>query len=423
MVARGRRLRVALVVPRRPPFRGRPALARLRRESRRFRNSLLNAPLPNLALLTLAGHTPEGIEVRYLDENAGARPADWNCDIAAITALTCQAPRAYALAETFRRRGSHVVLGGPHATALPREAAKHADTVIRGEAELLWERFLGDFLDGRPARSYTMEAGKSDHRSRVALPRYDLLSPNRWGTVPLQVGRGCPLGCEFCSVATLYGKTYRHKEIDQVVEEAALIRRLWGGRPLRIFFADDNLHFRGRFMENLLEAVARLGVEWVAMADLRVGLSRHLVRSMAGAGCRRLLVGLEGIDWNGAGDPRGREAGGRSPGECGRLIREIRSAGIAVSGMFMVGRDHDRPEVFGKMKDFIADTGLDDVQVAIQTPLLGTRLYERLSRQRRILSPRDWSKFDFFNVVYRPKGITPIQLLRGQTGICRRVYG
>jgi radical SAM superfamily enzyme YgiQ (UPF0313 family) len=421
-LARDKRLRVALVVPRRPSFRGRPALARLRRESRRFRSSPLNATLPNLALLSLAGHTPDTIEVRYFDENAGDRPTDWKCDVAAITALTCQSPRAYALAGTFRRKGVHVVLGGAHATALPREAAKHADTVINGEAERLWERFLEDIFHGRPARTYTRSAGKSDHRSRAALPRYDLLAPGRWPLVPLQVGRGCPLGCEFCSVATLYGKTYRHKEVDQVTEEVALIRRHWRGRPLRIFFADDNLHFRGPFMESLLEAVALLGVEWIAMADLKVGLSPRLVRRMAEAGCRRLLVGLEGIDWEASGNRRGKKPGGRSPEECAKLIGEIRSSGIAVSGMFMVGRDDDPPGVFGKMRDFIASTGLDDVQVAIQTPLPGTRLYERLSRQGRILSPRDWSKYDFFNAVYRPKGISRTQLLRGQTEILRRVY-
>jgi len=207
------------------------------------------------------------------------------------------------------------------------------------------------------------------------------------------------------------------------VEEIAFIRRHWRGRPLRIFFADDNLHFRGRFMESLLEAVARLGVEWVAMADLKVGLSPRLVRYMAEAGCRRLYIGLEGIDWK-ASSNRGKGAKeGRSPGECGKIIREIRSSGMAVSGMFMVGRDHDGPGVFGEMRDFIAGTGLDDVQVAIQTPLPGTRLYDRLRRGGRLVSPPEWGKYDFFNVVYRPKGMSPIQLLRGQAMIYRQVYG
>lgn len=419
---RKRKTKIALVVPRTPFAAGRPGLTRLRREQGRFRGSVLHGPLPNLALLTLAGHTSEHFDVVYLDENAGARPETFDGEIAAITSITCQAPRAYALADHFRRRGTCVVLGGAHPTALPREARRHSDTVITGEAEGLWESFLRDYLSGSPAKTYAPAEGTHCNLRSARVPRYELLRARRFRTIPVQVGRGCPVHCEFCAVEAVHGSRYRHKKIEQVLEEVAVIKSIWKGKTFKLFFTDDNLHLNRRFAGRLLEALAPLEVEWSAIADIGIARDRTFLRALAEAGCRRLLVGFEDA-LPGGGGLQETVRTGRSREEYGELITKIRSSGIAVSGMFMVGRDGDRPEVFHGLRDFIRANRITDAQVAIQTPLPGTRLFARLKRQGRLLLPCDWSKFNFYHVVYRPRHMSPMQLLRGQTQLLREVYG
>jgi radical SAM superfamily enzyme YgiQ (UPF0313 family) len=414
-------LRVAFVVPRTPPMTSRPGLARLWASSPRLRKSIFHAPLPSLSLLALAGHTPDGFRLRYLDENFQTLPTRLDCDIAAITSITCQAPRAYALASRFRKGGAHVVLGGVHPTVLPAEAAGHADTVIVGEARGLWEQFLEDCVEGRPKSLYRPGEGKACGSG--GLPGYGLLQPSRHRTVPVQLGSGCAWNCDYCSVAAVHGQRYRRKRLARVLEELKFIRSRWKGSPVRIFFVDDRLRFQGEYMGRLLEELASLGLEWVAQADISALSSERLVRQISRAGCRRLLVSVDPDDGRGSDARRRPERWEEGLAMCSEALRRVRRHGMELSVMFMLGRDGDGLDLFRRLEDFLREMKVSDVLAAIQTPLPGTALYRRLRRQGRIAPGRSWSRFNFFSVVYRPSGSSPQQVAAAQTRLLRTVYG
>ena len=412
---------LALVVPRTPLIARRPALKRLWSENERFRTSSFFFPLPNLGLLTLAALTGEEFEVSYHDENVAALPRGKRFDIVALTSMTCQAPRAYRLAKRFRAAGAHTVLGGIHPTVLPEEAGAHADTVITGEGEPSWPLFLRDFLAGRPGRRY--RAGGFCDLSLQPVPRYDLIPPGRYRAVPLQVGRGCSLGCEFCSVGAVHGTRHRHKSLEQVRAEIAAVRAISSAARPRIFFTDDNLHLHRAFLRELLETVAPLKVNWMAQMDAAAAKDPALLKLMADSGCTQLLVGFESLNPENLAQIQRRGPKRALFAEYGDLVRAIQSHGIRVLGMFIVGLDEDRPGVFGELRDFILETRMHDAQVTIQTPLPGTALRERLERAGRLLDhDGGWSRYNFFDVLFEPLHLTRGQILRGQSSLYREIY-
>src|SRR4030042_4128311 len=188
---------------------------------------------PPLVLPLLAGLTPKDVNVRLIDENVEEADVDAPTDLVAMTCMTASAPRAYALCDAFRERKIPVVIGGIHPTVMPDEAALHADAVIIGEAEPVWDEVLKDFGANRLKPRY----GYDGH---IALggfpfPRRDLLMARRYLTINVvQTARGCPNDCSFCTVSAVAGRKYRFRPIDEVIEE---IRMLSGW----IGLVDDNI--------------------------------------------------------------------------------------------------------------------------------------------------------------------------------------
>ena len=414
------RPKLALVVPRTNLMARRPALKRLWRENERFRTSSFFFPLPNLGLLTLAALTGEEFEVSYHDENVAALPRGEHFDIVALTSMTCQAPRAYRLAERYRAAGAHTVLGGIHPTVLPEEAGDHADTVITGEGEFSWPLFLRDFLAGSPRRRY--RAGGFCDMAQLPVPRYDLIPAGAYRAIPLQVGRGCSLGCEFCSVGAVHGTRYRHKTLEQVHAEIAAIHAVSKAARPRIFFTDDNLHLHRPFLGSLLETVTPLKINWMAQMDAAAAKDPALLRLMADSGCTQLLVGFESLNPDNLALIQEHGPKRTLFAEYGELVRTIQSHGIRVLGMFIVGLDEDRPGVFRQLRDFILETRMHDAQITIQTPLPGTALRDRLARAGRLLADGGWSRYNFFDVLFRPLHLTRGQILRGQSRLYREIH-
>ena len=287
---------IALLVPKTNRIAKRPALTTLWQKNSRFRESSFFFPLPNLALLTLAGFVDDSFELEYHDENVGKIKLSDNCQIVAITSMTCQANRAYQLAETYRKKGIYVVMGGMHPTVMPEEAMKHADTVITGEAEDLWPTFLADHKAGRPKKIYKSSRKSPYNLQKATIPRYDLVRPQDYRAMPVQVGRGCPLACEFCSVEVVHGRRYRHKDPEQVVEEIRFIKKIWQTHRPRIFFTDDNLHLHREVTSRLLEKLIPLKINWMAQMDISVGRDEELLKLMAKSGCSQLLIGFESLN-------------------------------------------------------------------------------------------------------------------------------
>ena len=250
-----------------------------------------NAPL---ALITVAGLTPDHWDVRLVDENVEPIDLDQPCDLVGITAMNTQAQRAFALAHEFRLRGRTVVMGGPFATLQPHRCSQHADVLVTGEAERTWPRFCRDFESRAHGATY-------DEREPVDLalspvPRYDLLRPRAYAALPLQTTRGCPYSCEFCDIIVMHGRRVRTKPVDHVIAEMDAARAAGADS---IFFTDDN------FIGNLKNAKALLGriVErreetgatplLFTQATVNLAEQPALLDLMVRAGFTRIFLGIE----------------------------------------------------------------------------------------------------------------------------------
>lgn len=349
--------------------------------------------------------------MRLTDEALDPVRFDQPADLVGLTALTSTAPRAYQIADEFRARGVPVVMGGMHASALPEEALQHVDAVVVGEAEGLWPQVLEDFQRGRLQRLYRRE----QHPSLVGLPapRRDLIDPRRYyARATLQASRGCPFDCAYCTVTCFFGHTYRCRPVDEVVAECAALR----ARPL--VFVDDNIVGKPSYAQQLFARLRDLHTTWVSQASTTMVQTPDLLRRASEAGCRLLFVGLETLS------PANLARVGKRINVVGKyrdLIRRLHDLNISCVGSFMFGMDEDDEDVFDRTADFADEVGLDVGQFSILTPLPGTRLYDSLEAEGRIID-RDWSKYDGGHVVFRPLRLSVEALEAGFRRLYERFY-
>ena len=377
--------------------------------------------LPSLGALTLAGLTPAKFEVAYHDvPDVDAIEELPDCDLAAISFLTAQAPAAYRLADRYRAAGVPVVVGGLHVTALPDEAASHADAVVIGEGEPVWGTLLEDFSSGRLLPRYSATGYEWD-LDEGPLPRYDLLDPSRYNRITVQTQRGCPWRCEFCASSIMLTPKYKTKSVDRVIAEVRAIKQVWPD-PF-IEFADDNTFVEREHSRALMRALSAERVRWFTETDIGVADDPELLELMREAGCAQVLVGLESPHESGmAGLETRRDwKRGRLP-DYRNAIERIQSAGITVNGCFVLGLDGDGPEVFDDIASFAEESGLVDVQITVLTPFPGTPLYRRLKEEGRLLADGEWEKFTLFDVTFQPLNMSVAELRGGLRDLARRLY-
>jgi len=372
---------------------------------------LRKAVSPPLSLLTVAGLTPEKHEVRLLDEGLEEVPEDLEADLVGITATTAAAPRAYEIADRLRARGIPVVLGGIHPSALPEEALEHADAVVVGEAEGQWEQLLADFEAGEMKPVYRRE-GWGDLES-VPSPRYDLVDPRRY-FLPnaAQTTRGCPFDCDYCSVTTFFGRTYRTRRIEDVRADVEKMP------PGPIVFVDDNIMGKPSYSKKLFAALRELGRMWGSQASVTMLKTPELIAEAARSGCKILFVGLETLSQT---NLAAVGKGFNVVGMYRELVRRLHDHGISIIASFMFGLDDDDPDVFDRTLEFVLANKIDSCMFSILTPLPGTRLFDRLHREGRILDT-DWRHYDGAHVTFRPANMTPEQLLEGYHRAYAQLY-
>jgi len=365
---------------------------------------------PPLLLPLLAGLTPPEVEVRLVDENVEPVATDADADWVAITCMTASAPRSYEIADTFRRRGIPVVMGGIHPTVMPDEAAAHADAVVIGEAEPVWRTVVDDLAAGRLQARYRQEAYPD--LSGLPRPRRELLRVERYLTTNVvQTARGCPNACAFCTVSTVAGRRYRFRPIDEVIEEVRSLRG-WVG------FVDDNITGNPTRAKQLFEALIPLRLRWVGQGDLTIAKDPELLALAARSGCHALFMGLESLSQENL------RATHKVPNvglDMGAAIRQIHGAGIEIIGSFVLGLDGDDRDVFARTVEFAERHKLVAAQFAVLTPFPGTAIRAQFERDGRILD-HDWSHYTMSNVVFRPQHMTDLELQQGQRYAYGRFY-
>jgi radical SAM superfamily enzyme YgiQ (UPF0313 family) len=324
------------------------------------------------------------------------------------------------LGRRYCELGVPVVIGGPHATALPDEAAAFCDAVVVGEGELYWNDVLVDCAAGRLKQVYGGDDAQFD-LADAPVPAFSLLDISKYNRLTVQTSRGCPHKCEFCGSSVILTGRYKQKPMAKVIQEIDAILDVWE-HPF-IEFADDNSFVDHAYWKELLPALGRRKVKWFAETDLSVSEDDRLLDLMRGSGCAQVLIGLEspiqaglaGIemrtDWKYKRFPRYKDA-----------VRNIQSHGITVNGCFVIGLDGHTTDIFDEVYEFVRDVGLYEVQVTILTPFPGTPLYARLAAEGRLLEPCNWDKCTLFDINYRPANMSVEELSAGFKRLAVQLY-
>ncbi|MCZ7582645.1 MAG: B12-binding domain-containing radical SAM protein [Deltaproteobacteria bacterium] len=366
-----------------------------------------------LTLPYLAGMTPPdwdaSIRIDALDPVAGDEPAD----LVAMTAMTQRAPRAYQIAEKFRRRGIPVVLGGAHVDLLPEEGERHADAVAVGEVEAIWPDILRDAEEGTLRSRY--QAPALPAMANLARPRFDLIKNARYYTLlwPVQTTRGCPYRCNYCTVTTIYGAKYRHRPVEEVVEDIKAIRK----HTRYIFFVDDNLTPDKAYATELFEALIPLDISWSAQMTLRFAEDEKLLRLAARSGFQMVVSGIENANEENLSSVN---KSFNKPKRYRELLRRYRKNGVIVLAGMILGFDTETEDTIAQNLRFMLDEKLQIISLYLLTPFPGTPIFEQLEHEGRLLT-KDWSRYDSYSCVYRPKHLTPERLTEMYWDVCRKV--
>jgi radical SAM superfamily enzyme YgiQ (UPF0313 family) len=383
--------------------------------------------LPSLgAVLKQQGH-----DVRIYCQSI--RPAQIEdllaADVVGFSTTTSTAPEAYRLADLCRAAGKPVILGGVHVTFCTDEALQHADYAVRGEAEQviapLIERILAQASVADLPGVFT-EPGQAPVEVPVqcrvqnldALPFPDLTLVQGWrrnGPVtPILTSRGCPYDCKFCSVAPMFGRHYRFRHTDSVLEELALLH------PRGVlFFYDDNFAASRQRTQDLLEGMLSRGLKtrWAAQVRADVTRDRELMKLFKRSGCHRVYVGYESVSAATLSEYDKQE----TVEEIVASVRIFREHDIRTHGMFVLGSDSDDIQTIRETSRFARRHRINSVQFMVLTPLPGTRTYDELSAAGRIFE-HDWRLYDGQHVVFDPGQMTAVELQREAWRAQERFY-
>ncbi len=365
-------------------------------------------PFPVLGIITVAALFPSDWEIEVIDEAIESVDLDAEADLVGLSTLTLDAPHAYELADHFRRRKMPVLMGGMHPTAVPEEVLQHADAVVIGEAEGIFDRILSDFKEGRMKGLYKSE--KLPDLTQLSRPRYDLLRPKHRSILhSVQATRGCPHDCEFCSVTPFFGHQYRLRPVKEIITD--LETSFKQARSRTVFFVDDNIGGRADYAKELFRALIPLKTKWGSFASVAMTGDLALMKLAAASGCIELFIGFESLS------QANLDALHKSWVRADRMreyVKIFHDHGIIVEGAFIFGHDEDRKDIFRRTVDFIQEIGIQVPVFGILTPYPATRLRAKLEREGRLLpEAEDWRRYDGSHVLFRPIHMTPEELEEG----------
>jgi radical SAM superfamily enzyme YgiQ (UPF0313 family) len=373
-----------------------------------------------LGLITVAAMLPKTWALRLVDTNVADLTQEdlaW-ADLAMISAMNVQRESAAALIGRCREAEIRVVAGGPLFTA-EHERFGQVDHFVLNEAELTLPPFLRDLEAGCAQRVY--RTGEFADLGRSPTPRWDLVDLRRYASMSIQYSRGCPYACEFCNITAMLGHRPRTKSVAQVLDD---LQQLYDrGWRRGIFIVDDNfIGNRKKLKQELLPALIRwrrgqTGMPFSTEVSVDLADDAELMAMMVAAGFDTVFVGIETPD-----DGALRECN-KSPNRNRDLVasvRRIQRAGLEVQGGFIVGFDSDTPSVFQRQIDFIQRSGIVTAMVGLLQAPHGTRLYERLKREGRLVDEMFGDNADgTSNVVPR----MPVETLReGYERILSHIY-
>jgi radical SAM superfamily enzyme YgiQ (UPF0313 family) len=402
--------------------------------------------MPHLWMFLLQALTPPGHEVLLIDGNAQPMDEtqiaqfvrDQNIGLVGIGAMTRMVARAYRMADAIRATGVPVVMGGPHVTEEADEALgrnggpRHADAIALGEADETWPQIVEDAVRGELNEIYAPVDAMGKERKpslnpypaipwdKLDLSQFNLIPKlmhpllknfrEGWGTfriVPVESGRGCPYGCEFCTVTGFFGDSIRFRTNESVVSELLLLKaraRKEGGQ-IAVFFIDDNFAINVRRTKSLLRDIiaAKAQVFWVAQISANLLRDEELVDLIAASGGKWIFIGMESIDPVNLKDVN---KGFNKPSEYAAVLERLAKRNIYAITSFIFGMDNDTPGVAERTLQQVRTWPPGLPIFGLLTPLPATPLYKRLESAGRLTRPRHWLDFVPFTMAHTPLKMT-----------------
>jgi radical SAM superfamily enzyme YgiQ (UPF0313 family) len=379
-----------------------------RDENIRFAHSLR---IPQIALNIIASLTPQYYEIKIIEEEIEDVNLDEECDIVGISTMTSNAPRAYRMAGEFKKRGRTVVMGGVHPTVLPEEAIRYSDAVVIGEAEDTWSTLLDDFEQGKLQKFY--KSSQPDV-TNYPLPNRGLTPKSKalFDVKPIVTTRGCPYDCDFCVVPKFFGRKLRSLPVEKVVCD------IEASNGKIFLFLDDNIIGRPKYAKELFKALEPLKIKWVGQASMSFVKDTELMRLAARSGCAVLFFGLESVS-TAALKRMGKSFKQLEDNE--EAIKKIKGFGIVFHASMVFGFDEEEKSIFEETLEFLVRNKISTVSFNVLTPYPGTRIYDRFKKEGRLLT-EDWKYYDHNTVVFKPKNMTPQELMEGHLWVRRKFY-
>ncbi|NOU16727.1 MAG: B12-binding domain-containing radical SAM protein [Bacteroidales bacterium] len=369
--------------------------------------------LPPLNLAIIAGLTPSNWDITLVDENVEDVDFTKHYDLVGISSMTANSRRAYEIADTFRRNKIPVVFGGSHASVCSEEVGEHADCVVIGEAEPVWNNLLNDLANNSLKKIYKADLKVSTNT--FGKPRRELYNKENYLSInTIQTSKGCPYKCSFCSIASRFEGKYGMKPLADVISEVEEL----ADKSMPIFFVDDNFLVNRTRSKKLLTELKRLKITWWSQADITIMNDPDMLDLMRESGCIKVVVGFESIS---VGSIEAINKNQNKIEDYVNFVKTLRNHGILVNSSFAFGTDYDNENVFIDTFNFLKDNEIIFATFNILTPLPGTQLFLQLKNENR-LTDLNWDNYDMGHTVFQTKNINEQKVKEGYDWICHEFY-
>ena len=334
--------------------------------------------------------TPANYKVKEFDQKVFSERDYKPGKLVAITCYTSNAFQAYHIARKFKKRGSTVVMGGPHVNFLPQEALEYCDSVVIGEAEGVWPKLIEDHEKGELQKMYSGEPLENFYEKTDDFILKDL---DKNKDIFLEVTRGCKYGCDFCTIPSLSFGRIRRRPIENIAKMIEKTKK----KKMFFYFLDNNIFADPEYARELFNELKQHKIRWVGSSSLDIAKNDEDLELLKQSGCVELLIGYEIFSLSSEKEKRGKYS---LADEYLSLTKKIKKKGIAIKEQFILGFESDTIKSYWHLWKFAFTLHPTESAVSVLTPLPGSKLFQKMTQEDRIIN-LNWSNYALDRVVFK----------------------